>query len=153
MLCNIGLYMLCYIEARLYTSNLVYCRMHKQNQTNLISRIARSVSLNASSTILAQRHFSSVTELIIGVLFFRQDCSRIYDNDYIQWSEKMLADANFMASVETINSSDETLSRRKRSAGEKKCPTFSEEYLGSALRDQSRSTSPWKFVVDVDNER
>nr|XP_039270229.1 uncharacterized protein LOC120344951 [Styela clava] len=84
----------------------------------------------------------------------RQDCEIVFRNEYVKWSEKMLADESFVKDLEVLNITEDNsnqseggISRPKRSAGSNECPVFNEEYLKNNKAWKQRSISPWTFFI------
>lgn len=84
---------------------------------------------------------------------------RSFRDEYIKWSEEKLSDYDFSKDLERVDltrrySSLSPYRRRlQKYGGSSACPNFTEEYLGNATLTAQRSTSPWEFFINFDNNR
>ncbi|XP_039260030.2 interleukin-17C-like [Styela clava] len=87
----------------------------------------------------------------------RRNCEQVYATDYVIWSEKMLADEQFVSDLDVIDMSDvgdNKHLRQKRSARGSKCPTFNTDYTTRNRKKVNQlSISPWKYVLTYDKNR
>nr|XP_039257701.1 interleukin-17C-like [Styela clava] len=89
----------------------------------------------------------------------RKQCEFVFENDYIKWSEKMLADDKFVSELEVVHTTvfdvrNSKISRRKRSVKDERntCPILdvsNPAYTPIRLR----STSPWEMYITQDANR
>lgn len=109
-------------------------------------------------------------------IFLRNECEMVYMNEYIQWSEKMISNPDFVKDLEVVDVTNEdeeaedeeavekavvpplvkTVNRPKRRIiddGKEECPVFDENYMATTTLVRDRSISPWKFVLNVDRNR